>query len=124
LEESFYERLAERRLGKVFDLIGREVDLSEKDAVTRNGKKKMYVYPQEWSPMKLINYCLDRNLPPLNYAMKASIVRYEAGDVFSLISTEPALGLEHWTLDPLTIHELNVFRIRYEKRKQSFKEYR
>jgi hypothetical protein len=39
-----------------FDLIRREVDLSEKDVIVENRKKRIYGYPQDWSPTKLINY--------------------------------------------------------------------
>jgi hypothetical protein len=39
-----------------FDLIGCEIDPSDKSVCLNNNKKKMHGFPQNWSTLRLVNY--------------------------------------------------------------------
>jgi hypothetical protein len=98
-KKAFIREWSKEECVTFFDLIGCELDPSEK-LVCSSKKKKMYGYSLNCSPLKLVNYCFDMNLLPLGYVMKIPITRDEAGEVVHFPYTEPALGLNQGLLTP------------------------
>jgi hypothetical protein len=60
-----------------FDEIGLET--SEIDVVKLNRLKKLYGYPDDWDPDRLINYCVTMCIKPINFPWSRRIKRNSVG---------------------------------------------
>jgi hypothetical protein len=56
-----------------FDLVGLEYADIEVEVLNR--KKKLYGFPDSWTPSKIVNYCSNLGLQPLNFPWGREIRR-------------------------------------------------